>query len=66
MTCREDSSSVLAPMTKPAWRYDRGGITNRRKYTPQAMRCPVCQALVAIGPSFQDHVFWCRRENHDE
>ena len=28
---------------------------------PQAQRCPHCNALVATGHSFDDHVFFCDR-----
>ena len=29
--------------------------------TPQAQRCLRCNALVAVGDSFKDHIFWCKR-----
>ena len=66
MTRHEDSRSQLAPMVKPEMRPTKTGWCNERKHTPQAATCPICRAVLAIGPSFQDHVFWCRRENHDE
>lgn len=28
----------------------------------QAIRCPYCKALVAVGPSYKDHTFFCARE----
>lgn len=61
MTRHEDSRSKLAPVENREHRYSRknGGILDI--YTPQAARCPVCHALVLVGHSFADHVFWCKR-----
>jgi hypothetical protein len=27
----------------------------------QAQRCPRCKVLVAVGISYDDHIFWCKR-----
>jgi len=27
----------------------------------QAQRCPYCRHLVAVGSSYHQHMFWCKR-----
>ena len=37
----------------------RGQHTKHVRTACQASRCPHCNALVAVGPSFDHHVFFC-------
>ena len=41
-------------------RFSMNGGTYYRS-TPQAQRCPRCKALLAIGDSYNHHIFWCDR-----
>lgn len=36
-----------------------GGVLN--VHMPQAQRCQRCKALLAVGHSFEDHIFFCKR-----
>ena len=53
---------IIAPVehTKRDGQFSMKGGTYYRR-TPQAQRCPHCNALVAVGDSFKDHTFWCKR-----
>ena len=53
----------IAPVAKPETRFHSamGCKIASVRHEAQAARCPVCHALVAAGPSFKDHVYFCRR-----
>lgn len=42
-----------------ARRYN-GGDGKHVRDSYQASRCPHCNVLLAVGPSWDDHVFFCR------
>ena len=42
------------------------GTPSIHNYATQAQRCPHCNALVAVGDSFKDHTFWCKRVPYRE
>ena len=52
---------TIAPIEVPEYRYGRNNWGDLNHHTPQAQRCLRCGALVAVGDSFKDHIFWCKR-----
>lgn len=48
----------IAPVEAPGYKGDRKYRFVRVE--AQAARCPVCKILVAVGQSFDQHVFFCR------
>jgi len=49
----------IAPVEAPGYKSD--GTYRFLRVEAQAARCPVCKALLAVGQSFDQHVFFCRR-----